>query len=191
MWPKSAGSADRSRLGHAPEMLDVQIEAIEPADQLERRRRASTDDADGNIEFPAGGIFLERIEHGDPNGGDTASNSHMFADHQAEHAFWIDIRTGENQARAQHGAGERQTPGVGMEHRSAWKEGIKTAHAKNFVEAATEGMQNQGAMGIDDALGMTGCAGREAHGGAIVFIDRRIAKIIAGLREQFLVVQET
>jgi len=43
---------------------------------------------------------------------------------------------------------------------------------------------------IDDALGMTGCAGREAHGRAVVFIDRRILKIIIRFGEQLFVIQK-
>src|SRR5947199_1197458 len=38
---------------------------------------------------------------------------------------------------------------------------------------------------------MAGCAGGEAHGGAIVFVNRRISKIIASLRKQIFVIQET
>ena len=81
MRPESAGSADGSCLGHAPQMLDVQVEAIEPANQFERRRRASADDANGIVEFPPSGIFLERIEHSDPDGGDAASNCDVLVDH--------------------------------------------------------------------------------------------------------------
>src|ERR1700675_4213373 len=45
--PESAGSADGSRLGHAPQMLDLQAKTVKAADELKRRRGASTDDADG------------------------------------------------------------------------------------------------------------------------------------------------
>src|SRR5438034_6563265 len=102
MGTKSARSTDGSCLGHAPEVLDLQIEAIEPADHFERRRGASTDHADWIVEFPTVGILLECVEHGDPNRGYTASDGNVLTDQQAKNAFWIDIRTGENQARAQH-----------------------------------------------------------------------------------------
>ncbi len=77
-----------------------------------------------------------------------------------------------------------------MEHGSDRQDGVETAHAKNFVEATTEGVQHQRAVRINDPLGLAGCAGGEAHGGAVVFIDPRIAKIIAGFREQLFVIQE-
>src|SRR5437764_8273633 len=76
-----------------------------------------------------------------------------------------------------------------MEHRSDRQHGIHMAQAKNFVEAATKRMQHQGAVGIDNALGMSGCAGGEAHGGAVVFVNKRVSKIIASLREQIFVIQ--
>ena len=95
MRPESAGSADGSGLGHTPEMLDLQVEVIEPADELDRRRGASTDDADGCSKFPAARVFFKRFKDGDPHGGDTASDSYLFTDHQAKHAFGIYVRTGE------------------------------------------------------------------------------------------------
>ncbi len=51
-------------------------------------------------------------------------------------------------------------------------------------------MQHERAVGINDAFGMTGRAGGEAHGGTVVFIDWRISKIIAGIGKQVLVIQE-
>src|SRR6267143_1485183 len=191
MRPESAGSADGSGLGHTPEMLDLQVEAIEPADELERRRGASTDDADGCIKFPAARVFLKRFEDSDPDGGHPARDGYAFTDHQAKHAFRIDIRTGEYQARPEHGACERQAPGVGMEHWSDGQDGVEMAHPKNFAEAASEGVQHQRAVGIDDAFGMAGRARREAHRRAVVFIDLRISETIAGFSEQLLVVQQS
>src|SRR5260370_37947384 len=80
------GGADRSGLGHAPQVLDVQVEAIELANQFEGRSGASADDANGMIEFPAAGIFLESFEHADRNGGHPASDGYALADHQAKDA---------------------------------------------------------------------------------------------------------
>src|ERR1700674_2563020 len=189
--PESAGSADGGGLGHTPEMLDLQAETVEAADELERRRRASTDDADGCIKFPAARFFFKCFEDGNPDGGDTTSDSYAFTDHQAKHAFRIDVWAGENQARAEHGAGERQSPGVGMEHGRDGQDGVEMAHAEYFAEATSKGVQHQGTVGIDDAFGMAGRARREAHGRAVVFIDLRISEIVSGFREQLLVVQQS
>src|SRR5260370_36071427 len=100
--PESAGSVDGSGLGHTPEMLDLQVEAIEPADELERRRGASTDDADGCIEFPAARVFFKRSEDSDPDGGHTASDGYACTHHQAKHAFRNERTTREDKARADH-----------------------------------------------------------------------------------------
>jgi len=72
----------------------------------------------GASEFPAAGIFLERLENGNPDSGNAAGDGNALAAHQAKNAFRIDARTGEDQARAKHSAGIRQAPGVGMEHGS-------------------------------------------------------------------------
>src|SRR5258706_13709097 len=171
-------------------MFDLQTEAIEAADQLERRGGASTNDANGSVEFPAGGIFLKGLEDSNPDSGDTASDSNALADHQAKNTFRIDTRTGEDQARAEHGAGIGQAPGVGMEHGSDRQDGVKAAHAKDFAEATRKRVQHQHAVRINDAFGMPGGAGGEAHGGAVVFVDLRIAEIIAGFGKQLFVIQE-
>src|SRR6266478_4841820 len=127
-------------------MFDLQVEAIEAADQLERRRGASTNDANGNVEFPATGVFLEGIEDANPDGGDTASDGNALTGHQAKYAFRIDMRAGENQARAEHGARVREAPGIGMEHGSDRQDGVEAAHAKNFAEATRKRVQDQRAV---------------------------------------------
>src|SRR5712691_13453060 len=127
-------------------MVDLQIEAIEAADQFKRRRGATADNANGSVKFPAAGVFLEGIKHANPDRGDAASNGYALAGHQAKNGFRIDVRAGENQARAEHGAGIRQAPGVGMEHGSDGQNGVKAAHAKTFAEATRKGMQHQRAM---------------------------------------------
>src|SRR5260370_33951233 len=110
--PESARGADGSGLGHAPEMFDLQAETVEAANELQRRGGASADDADGSVEFPAAGIFLERFEDGDPDGGNAASDGYALADHQAQHALRIDIGPGKNETRAEHGSCERNHPSI-------------------------------------------------------------------------------
>src|SRR5882762_4792638 len=78
-----------------------------------------------------------------------------------------------------------------MEHGSDGQNRVEMAHAKDFVEATSKGVQHQRAVGIDDAFGMAGRARGEAHGCAVVFIDSRISKIVAGFGEQLLVVQQS
>src|SRR5258706_11308877 len=182
------GCADRIGLGHAPQVLDVQVKAIEIANQFERWSSASANNANGMIEFPAAGIFFEGLEHADPHGGDTASDGYALAHHQAKHTFWVNVWAGKNETRAKHGASVGQSPGVGMEHGSDRQNGVELAHAEDFVEAARKGVQHQRAVGIDDTFRATGRAGSKAHGGAIVFIDQGIAEIVAGFGEEFFVI---
>src|SRR5260370_16421041 len=78
-----------------------------------------------------------------------------------------------------------------MEHGSDGQNGVEAAHAKNFAKATGKGMQHQRAVRINDAFRIPGGAGGKAHGGAVVFIDLRIAEIIAGFRKQLLVVEES
>src|SRR3979411_664539 len=78
-----------------------------------------------------------------------------------------------------------------MEHGCYGQDRVEMAHAKDFAEAASKRVQHQRAVRINDALGMASCAGGEAHGGAVVFINLRILEVIAGFDEQLLVVQES
>src|SRR5713101_5335705 len=45
-------------------------------------------------------------------------------------------------------------------------------------------------MRINNAFGIAGGAGGEAHRGAVVFVDRRITKIVARFGKQLFVIQE-
>src|SRR5207253_9472149 len=67
---EAAGSADGGGFGHAPKMLEVQAKTIEPADELDRRSGAATEDLDGRGALRRGGASSERAEHGDRHGGD-------------------------------------------------------------------------------------------------------------------------
>src|SRR2546427_11758883 len=67
--PETAGGADGSGLGHAPEVLDLQAETIELTNQFERRGGASDQDAKGVGEFTAGGGFFQGVEGGETDGG--------------------------------------------------------------------------------------------------------------------------
>ena len=151
---------------------------------------ASANNSNGGFEFPAAGIFLERFQNAHPNGGDAAGDGDTFIDHQIEDAFRIDAGAGKNQARTEHGCCKRNAPGVGMEHGRDGKNGVGEAHAKDFRKPAGEGMQDQGAVGVDDSFGKAGGAGGEAHGGAVVFVDLRITEIVGGVGEQFFAIQE-
>src|SRR5260370_19745690 len=164
-------------------MFDLQAEAVEPPDKLDRRSGAATDDADGRVEFPAARIFLEGVEDRDPDGGDAAGDGDMFADHQFQNAFWVDVWAWENEARAEHGGGKGDAPGVGVKHRRDGQDGVSLAHAKNFDEAATKGMEHERAVRINHAFRAAGGAGSEAHGGAVVFVDCGILKFGAGAGE--------
>src|SRR6266436_5961095 len=190
MRPQTAGSADGSRFRHAPEMLDLQAETIELTNQFEGRRGAANQDANRFVDSPAARIFFQSFENGDPDGRNATGNGDAFIDKQIEDAFGIDIWPGENEARAEHGASVRQAPGVGMEHRSNGQDGVELAYAKDFVKAAAERVQHQRSMRINNAFGIAGGAGGEAHRGAVVFVDRRITKIIARFGKQLFIIQE-
>src|SRR5258708_19975967 len=94
MRTQPPGGADRSGLGHAPQVLDVQVKAIELANQFERRSSASANDANGMIEFPAAGIFLEGFEHADPNGGHPAGYCYAPPNPQPKNDFPVHLPPG-------------------------------------------------------------------------------------------------
>ena len=170
-------------------MLDVQAKTIEPTHEFQGRSRASANDADRISEFPLRWIFFEGVENGNPNRGNATGDGHALADHQFQNALWIDVRTGKHEARTKHGRGKRDAPGVGMEHRRNGQDGIRFVHSKHFHEAATEGVQNNSAVGVDDAFGKPSRTRGEAHGRAVIFVNRRIAKISIGIRQEIFIVQ--
>src|ERR1700730_5498210 len=51
-------------------------------------------------------------------------------------------------------------------------------------------MQDQCAVRVNHALGESSSAGSETHSRTIVFVDLGILKVVAGVREEFLIVHE-
>ena len=100
------------------------------------------------------------------------------------------MRAGENEARAEHRGSKGDAPGVGVEHGSDGQDGIGLAHAKDFYEAATERMEHEGAVRIDDAFRAARGAGSKAHGGTVIFVDGGILKFGANAGEEFFVTQK-
>src|SRR4030088_2463474 len=162
-------------------MLDVQAESIEPSYELEGRRGPSTYDLDRRGKFPAARVLLERFEDGDPDRRNAAGNSRALTREQSQDAFRVDTRAGEHQARAEHGAREGQAPGVGVKHGSNGQHGIGVMQAKNFSQAASKGVQHESAVGVDDPLRTAGRPGSKPHRSAVAFVEKRVAKIVAGL----------
>src|SRR5580693_66658 len=174
--------------GHAPEVEYVKVVFVQGAHEAFRWGGAPANEADGPAEFPATGIFLESSEHAEPNGGNTARDGNEFLADQVENAFGVDIGPRENQTCAGHGAGIGQAPGVGVKHGGHGEDGIVVADGEGIHAQFGKGMQDQGAMGVDHAFGAARGAGGVTHGGAVIFVDGGVAKIVTSLGQNFFVV---
>src|SRR4029077_1072544 len=97
----------------------------------------------------------------------------------------------EDQTRAGHYAGVGEAPGVGVKHGSNGQDRVMVADGKAIGHGFGKGMQDDGAVRVDDALGETGSTGGEAHGGAVVFVQLGILEIVIGFGEELLVVQKS
>src|ERR1700686_671900 len=78
-----------------------------------------------------------------------------------------------------------------MVYRRNGQNSVGEAHSKNFCKSAREGMQHQRAVRVDDTFRKTSGSGGVAHRRAVILVDLRITKIIAGLRKHVLVIQES
>ena len=78
MRAKAPRSANRSGLCHAPQMLDLQAEAVKAPDEFDGRRRATTNDTDGRVKLPFARTFFKSVENGDPHGWDAAGDGDLF-----------------------------------------------------------------------------------------------------------------
>src|SRR5690349_11804947 len=99
-------------------MSYLQTKAVKTPNQLQRRGSSANNDADGMLEFPAAGIFLQGFQRSNPDGGNAARDGYALADHQVEDAFRVNVGARQNQASTKHRASIRKAPGVGMEHGS-------------------------------------------------------------------------
>ncbi len=88
---------------------------------------------------------------------------------------------------AHHGGAERQSPGVGVEHRDHGHDPIGLAEPEGVRHRLHEALQDERTMGIDDALRMPGGAGGVAHAGGVVLVERRPVHGVGGRCQQVLV----
>src|SRR5882672_592429 len=63
--------------------------------------------------------------------------------------------------------------------------------AKNFPQTAGKRVQYESAVRVDDAFRTAGGPGSKTHSSAVVFVEGRVLKIVAGLGQQFFIVQKT
>src|SRR6202035_3140491 len=119
-----------------------------------------------------------------------ASDGDLLALDEIEDAVGIDVGAGQNQTRAGHHAGVGEAPGVGVEHGSDGKNGVVMADGKAVGHSFGKGMQDDGAVRVDDAFGESSGAGSEAHSRAGVFVELWIFEIVVGFGKELLVVQK-
>ena len=185
---QQAGGAQRRGLGHPPQVNDAHAIAVEPPHHVHRRRGAAAGDAHFLREFPAAGIFFERVQHAQPNRGHAAGNGHALVLNQVQDAFGIQVRSRQHQPRACHHAGERQAPGIGVKHGGHRQNRVLMSDGKRILYGLGKRVQHNGAMRIGHSLGLTGGARGVAHGGSIVFVHGRVDEIVAGTLEKRLVI---
>src|SRR5262249_44366451 len=185
-----ADGSEWSGLRHAPKMHNAEIVLIERAHETRRRRGTADYQADRGGEFPATGIFFKRVKDAEPDGGDAAGDGHLLILNKVKNAFGVHVWPRKNHAGASHYATEGQAPGIGVEHRSDGEHSVVMADREAVDHAFGERVKNDGAMGVDDALGETGGAGGKAHGGAVVLIKLGIVEPIGSFGYELFVVEE-
>src|SRR5271170_8456565 len=171
-------------------MHDVQTMFVESAHEAHRWSGASAYDAHGRRKFPAPRISLQRGEYAKPNSGYAARESDVFLLDQVEDVFGVHVGTRKNEFCANHNAGVREAPGIGMKHRCDREHRVVVADRKGIGHGTSEGVQNQSAVGVDHSFGESGGAGGEAHRGAIVFVEFWILEVVGGAGQEVLVAEE-
>ncbi len=108
-----------------------------------------------------------------------------------EDVFGVHVGTRKNEFRANHNAGVREAPGIGMKHGCDREHRVVVADRKGIGHGTSERMQNQRAVGVDHSFGESRGAGGEAHGGAIVFVEFWILEVIGGAGQEVLVTEKS
>ena len=89
-------------------------------------------------EFPSAGILFECVENANPDRGYSIRDGDFLRDEQIEDAFRIEHGPGKDQLCANHHGGERNAPGVRVEHgsdrqkRVGWLSAIESAMASDM-----------------------------------------------------------
>src|ERR1700733_376354 len=172
-------------------MHDVQTVFVEGAHEAHRWRGASAHDAHGRRKFPAPRILLQRGEYAKPNRRYASRERHVLLLDQVEDVFGVHAGTRQNEFRANHNAGVREAPGIGMKHGCDGEHRVVVADRKGISHGTGEGVQNQSAVGGDHSLGESSGARGEAHGGTVVFVELWVLEVIAGAGQEVLVTEKS
>src|SRR5262249_27463037 len=72
-----AHGGERRRLGHAPQMEDLDVVLVERSDEALRRSGAAAENTNLPVELPSAGMLFEFVEHAKPNRRNAAGECDM------------------------------------------------------------------------------------------------------------------
>ena len=130
------------------------------------------------------------LQHSGKDGGDGGGDRGAAGGDEAAERFRLKVGAGHEEVAAGKPAGIGHAPGIGVEHGDDAERAVVDADADAPWRADGERVQINGAVAVDDALGIAGGSGGVAHGGggALVEIGPGELRLLGG--EEFFVVEK-
>ncbi len=181
--PRRRDRARRRQLGHAPACLDGDVEAaLDTLHQGRRQRRAAHDDAAERRQRLASGV--EVLDQAQPYRRHADGDGDVLRLDQPRQAGPVGLTAGQHQLGADRRHGERQPPGIGVEHRHHDQHAVGTGNGHDVDLQQAQGMQEARAMGIGDALGRARRPRGEAQARRRRLVEPAPVHPLADLRQQ-------
>ena len=185
-----ARGREAQRLGHAPELAELDAHGRELLEQAGRRGGARGIDHAQMRQRAA--LPLHPVEEHEPHGGHAGGDGDPLALEQlVEHGRLV-VAAGQDQLAARHRRDVREVPAVGVKQRRQRHQGLHRAVPSTAIHPFGEEQRHQhaGAMGIDHALRVAGGARGVAdrRRGALVELRPDVVLGLGG--EQLLVAEE-
>ena len=156
--------------GHAPALQHGHAPALaHAADQRGRHGRAAGDDrAEAGHIHGILEIRLQQIvrQRGHQRGDGGARLPHHRAD-----VCGLEIRPGHDEIRTREPCRKRQPPGIGMEHRGQQQDAVVLSDTEGVAPERGQGVQEDAAVAVDDAFGITRGAGGVADHRGIALLQ--------------------
>ena len=181
-----ADRAERAHFGHAPGVADFDaVVVLEGADHVGRAGRAANDDELQRREPLA--LFAHVMQQPEPDGRHGRRHCHLFRFEKVVDRAAVELRPRHHHARPAHWTGERQAPGIGVEHRHDRQHRVVGVQRQRLGAGRHHRMEDVRAMRVEDALRVAGGPRSVAEAGRGALVELLPAKVAVGLGEPVLI----
>ncbi|MNV35913.1 hypothetical protein D3C71_1273740 [compost metagenome] len=161
---------ERAQLGHAPNMQHLYVVAVLEGRHHGRGAGRAADYRPAHGRECIAGCF-DMGKQALPDGGHASGQGDFLCLEQLVERFSIEQWAGEYKLGPDHAGHVRQPPGVDMEHRHHWQDGVTLRAVQGIGEGGGISVQKRRAVTVEHALGVASGTGGVAQRRCAVLIE--------------------